>query len=146
MIDEFNVPELATSGATMLVAEMVRSSWEAVRGGMVGIFRHGSEARAAEEIHDLDLRHESVVQSSEEERATVEEQVRGMLSIQLAGFLQRHPSAAAELFALVDENQESTSASGTGPVMTAKGNTGSQVLMSGGSITGSVSFRGEPTQ
>ncbi|MCX5124640.1 hypothetical protein [Streptomyces sp. NBC_00347] len=144
-MDEFNVTELATSGATMLVAEMVRSSWEAVRGAMVGIFRHGSEDRAAEEIHDLDLRHESVVQSSEEERAAVEERVHGMLFIQLAGFLQRHPAAAAELFALVEEKQDSESASGTGPVMTAKGNTGSQVLMAGGSITGSVSFRGEPT-
>lgn len=146
MTDVFNVMEVATSGAGVLAAEMTRSSWQSARDAMVGFFRQGSEEAAREELRVLDLQNARVVDSPEAERDAVQEEVRGMLVIQLAAFLQKHPAAVTELAALVRERgKEAGSASGA--KLTAHSNTNSQVIMSGNSINGgSFTYRPESVQ
>lgn len=146
MTDAFNVMEVATSGAGVLVAEMAKSSWQSVRDAMVGLFRQGNEEAANEELRVLDLRHTQLVGATETEQEAVAEEVRGMLAIQLAAFLQRCPDAATGLMALVRERENEA---GTAPAanMTARGNTNSQVIMSGNSITGgNFTYRPDTTR
>ncbi|WP_066953404.1 hypothetical protein [Streptomyces lushanensis] len=133
MTDAFNVVEVVTSGAGVLAAEMARSGWQGVRDALVGFFRRGGDQRAREELRVLDLWHARVLDSTETDREAVLEEVRGMLAIQLAAFLQKYPDAVTELAALVRERESGTA---PGAKLTAHSNSNSQVIMSAHSITG----------
>ncbi|OKJ49306.1 hypothetical protein [Streptomyces sp. CB02115] len=137
MTDAFNVMEVASSGAGVLVAEMARTSWQSARDAMARFFHLGGEESAPEELRVLDLRHATLVGSPENERAAVSEELRTQVAIQLAAFLMKHPDAAAVLQALVTDR--TSEQSGSAPQVTATGNTNSQVVTANGSI-GSVSY------
>ncbi|MEU4358841.1 hypothetical protein [Streptomyces virginiae] len=137
MTDAFNVMEVASSGAGVLVAEMARTSWQSARDAMARFFGQGGEESVSAELQVLDLRHARLVESPEHQRAAVSEELRTQVAIQLAAFLMKHPEAAAVLQALVTER--TSEESGSAPQVTATGNTNSQVVVSNGSI-GSVSY------
>ncbi len=100
-------------------------------------FRQGGEESVSEELRVLDLRHATLVETPENERAAVSEELRTQVAIQLAAFLMKHPEAAAVLQALVSDR--TSEEGGSAPQVTATGNTNSQVVVSNGSI-GSVSY------
>lgn len=147
MTEAFNALEVATSGAGVLAAEMARTSWETARDAMARFFRRGNEATADDEIRVLDLRQARLVGSSEAEREQVREEVVGDLFVQLKSFLDRYPEAAPALIDLVRERERSGDGGDAGPRMTARGNTNSQVIMTGNSIMGgSFTYRPEESK
>ncbi|MEU3533934.1 MULTISPECIES: hypothetical protein [Streptomyces] len=134
MSGALDVMQVAGSGATVLVAEMVKSGWESLREAMARLFRHGDEesAEAEAELRLLDAARRRLVDSPASERANVAQQLRQELLIQLAAFLQKHEDAAEQLQELVKrtDSQEKTSSA----TLVAENNTNSQVIISGGSI------------
>ncbi|MEO3842771.1 hypothetical protein [Streptomyces sp. B22F1] len=130
--------QMAGSGAAVLVAEMARSGWAAVRDTVVRFFRRGGERAVEEEMRLVEEARRRLVESAEDERDSVAEQVQGQLTIQLAAFLQKHPGAIEELRALVDLSKRTGTGSGTH--VTANNNQQSQVIISGGSISADGGF------
>ena len=132
MGDAFDVMQVAAGGAAVLVAEMAKGSWDAVRAAMARLFHRGGAETAEQELRLLDAARERLVGSEEGERPSVAQTLEQQLLIQLAAFLQKNPDAAADLQALADRSDE------TGEVrarVSVHHNTGSQVLIAGGSVT-----------
>ncbi|MFE2102181.1 hypothetical protein [Streptomyces sp. NPDC059468] len=124
--------QVAAGGAAVLVAEMAKSSWEAVRAAMARLFGRGGAETAEQELRLLDAARERLVGTVDGERASVARTLEQQLLIQLAAFLQKNPEAAADLQTLADRSDE------TGEVraqVSVHHNTGSQVLIAGGSVT-----------
>ncbi|MCX4478218.1 hypothetical protein OOK44_17490 [Streptomyces cellulosae] len=132
MGDALNVMQVATGGAAVLVAEMAKSSWETVRAAMARLFRRGGEETAEQELRLLDAAHDRLVGSPDSERAGITQTLEQELMIQLAAFLQKNPDAAAELKSLVDRSDEADEVWGR---VSVHHNTGSQVVIAGGSAT-----------
>ncbi|KIF76093.1 hypothetical protein QR77_23830 [Streptomyces sp. 150FB] len=133
MSGALDVMQVAGSGATVLVAEMVKSAWESLRGAMAQLFRCGGDETADVELGLLDAARQRLVNSSATERADMEQQLRQELLIQLAAFLQKHPEATENLQKLIKRagsQEEATSAT-----LVAENNSNSQVILSGGSIS-----------
>jgi hypothetical protein len=129
MSGALNAIQVATGGATVLVAEMAKTSWEAVRAAMARLFRRGGEEAAEQELRLLDAARDRLVGSPDGLRAGVAQTLEQELMIQLAAFLQKNPDAAAELKSLVDRSDEAWGR------VSVHNNTGSQVVIAGGSAT-----------
>lgn len=132
MGDSLDIMQVAAGGAAVLVAEMAKSSWEAVRGAMARIFGRGGPETAEQELRLLDAAHERLVGTAGDERASVARTLEQQLYIQLAAFLQKKQDAAADLLALADRSDESGEVRAR---VSVHHNTGSQVLIAGGSVT-----------
>lgn len=130
--------QVAGVGAAALVTEMVKSTWDSARGAVARLLHRDGEQSADQVLRLVDTARRQLIDSPENERALVEERLRGELMIQLAAFLQRHPDAASELQTLADQ------AEGLGGVPEARTsvhhNTSSQVVISGGAINASGGF------
>lgn len=130
--------QVAGVGAAALVTEMVKSTWDSVRGAVARILRRDGEQGAGQVLQLIDAARQQLVDSPEAERAAVEERLRRDLLIQLAAFLQRHPDAAQELQELADKVQGADE--GSGPRTSVHHNTNSQVVIAGGAINASGGF------
>ncbi|MEU2363059.1 hypothetical protein ABZ616_20350 [Streptomyces noursei] len=140
MSDALDVMQVATSGATALVAEMAKSGWESFRGAVARFVGFGSEESVEQELRLVDAARVRLLDSPEHERDSVAQTLQQQLLIQLAAFLQKHPGAVAELQALVDRSEESDS--GAGARVSVHHNTGSQVLVAGHSVSaGDFTYR-----
>lgn len=133
-----DIMQVAGAGATALITEMVKSTWDSVRGAVTRLLRRDGEQGADQVLRLVDAARQQLIDSSESERAAVEERLRGELMIQLAAFLQRHPDAAAELKELADqvEGADDSCAART----SVHHNSNSQVVISGGAINASGGF------
>ncbi|MFF7166943.1 hypothetical protein ACFZBP_37120 [Streptomyces sp. NPDC008086] len=138
MGDALDIMQVAGVGAAALVTEMVRNTWDSVRGAVARILRRDGEQGAGQVLQLIDTARQQLVDSPESERGTVEEQLRRDLLIQLAAFLQRHPDAAQELQELADKVQGDDEDSGART--SVHHNTNSQVVIAGGAINASGGF------
>ncbi|MGP3690136.1 hypothetical protein ACTVZO_36485 [Streptomyces sp. IBSNAI002] len=96
--------ELATTGATAVVAAMATTAWDSTRESVVRLFRRGDTAE--EETVQVQLAsHDDLVRRTEDtERAR-----RALLplwELQLEAFLIRYPEAADDLRALITRSQD----------------------------------------
>ncbi|MEV5507894.1 hypothetical protein [Streptomyces orinoci] len=140
MGEALDIMQVATGGAGVLVAEMVKSGWELVRSTMVRFFQRGGDEVAEQELRLLDAAQARLTSTAESERASIVESLQQQLTIQLAAFLQKHPDGAADLQALIDQAEQSGDGRAS---INAHHNTNSQVVISGGSISGG-SFTYQP--
>ncbi|WP_217207474.1 hypothetical protein [Streptomyces sp. AC550_RSS872] len=138
MGDALDIMQVAGVGAAALVTEMVKNTWESVRDSVARFFQRGGEESAEQELRLIDTARQRLVGSAEGERASVEEQLRSQLMIQLAAFLQKHPDTAQELQNLADQVQEADE--GSRARTSVHGNTNSQVVIAGGAINASGGF------
>lgn len=138
MGDALDIMQVAGVGAAALVTEMVRSTWDSVRGAMARILRRDGEQGAGQVLDLIDAARQQLVDIPDSERGTVEERLHRDLSIQLAAFLQRHPDAAQELQELADTVQGADEGADTRT--SVHHNTNSQVVIAGGAINASGGF------
>ncbi|MER7395928.1 hypothetical protein ABT381_10470 [Streptomyces sp. NPDC000151] len=138
MGDTSDIMQVAGVGAAALVTEMVKSTWDSVRGVVARLLHRDGEQGADQVLRLVDTARQQLVDSPENERASVEERLRGELMIQLAAFLQRHPDATAELQEFADQVQGPDEAPGART--SVHHNTNSQVVISAGAINASGGF------
>jgi flagellar motility protein MotE (MotC chaperone) len=93
--------ELATAGATTLVAAMTTGAWEQVRKRIAGLLGRKDEAEQRVLESDLDRARAELVGAAEDQVAAAE--IRGELRGQLVQLLRANPELAEELEALLTE-------------------------------------------
>ncbi|NUR03648.1 MAG: hypothetical protein HOY79_46210 [Streptomyces sp.] len=138
MGDALDIMQVAGVGASALVTEMAKSTWDSMRTAVARLFRRGGEESAAQDLRLIDAARQRLVDSSESERGSVEDRLRSELMIQLAAFLQKHPDAAQDLQNLVD--QVKGDSDGDGARTSVHHVTESMVVVSGGDINASGGF------
>ncbi|QKZ18359.1 hypothetical protein [Streptomyces chartreusis] len=131
--------QLAGEAATALIVEMTRSGWEAARAAIARFFDRGGEDTATEELRLVDAGQQELVQSASEDRDAIAERLQQALTIQLAAFLQKHSDGAEDLKSLIEQAGRKSGAT-PGFQANATGNTNSQVIISGDSISAGGSF------
>ncbi|MFD9485654.1 hypothetical protein ACFWBX_17035 [Streptomyces sp. NPDC059991] len=139
MGNELDIMQVAAGGAAVLVAEMAKSSWTSFRAAVVRFFGLGGQEVAEEDLRLIDAAQARIAECPESEREAVAEALRQQLLIQLAAFLQKRPDAAADLQALVDGAESAEE--GHRVQASVQHNTATQVVISGGSVTGSVTYQ-----
>jgi hypothetical protein len=143
MSDAVDVMALASSGANVLVAEMAKAGWEAVRSAMARLFRRGGDDAASRQLELLDVARQELMRAAGSDRAAVAERLRQQWLIQLAAVLQVFPEAVEDLRSLIAQAPPEAEGD-SGARLTAQGNTNSQVIMSGGSINAGDIHYGVP--
>lgn len=142
MSDALDFMQVATSGATALVAEMTKNGWDTFRNAIARLFGQGSAAE--EELQLIDEARTRLTESPEGERASVAKALEQELLMQLYTFLRKKPEAAAELQALVDQLEQPEAGSGAGVRADVRDNTGSQVLIAGRDVSAGDFTYGTP--
>jgi hypothetical protein len=133
--------QLASQGAQVLVAEMVKSGWAGLRDRLVRIFRRAGGMPRHLEMLDADQ--QELAQAPEEERDAVEARLLGRWKLQLAALLDQYPETGGELLALIESSASSAGGRSGGHVIVASGNTASQVVQAAGDVRtggGDISF------
>lgn len=125
--DALNVMQLATEAATVVVAEMAKSGWQAVREAMIQIFRRGGEETARTELQVLDDLRERLMAADDHAGQTLQH-----VSLQLAMFLRRNPSAVPQLRSMIDQFAGTTQ---TMERVSLSGVSDSQVVIAGGTAS-----------
>ncbi|WP_407838746.1 hypothetical protein ACE1OC_23990 [Streptomyces sp. DSM 116496] len=146
MSELMSAGDLAAMGAAALVAEMARSTWQGVRDAVARFFGSRDEEGAAGQVLQLDAGYELLSRTDDAHQPAAENALRTTLGIQLEAFLRSQPEAAAEFQALIEKT---TGVSGPveGSRLSVRGNTNSQIVVSGGSITGNtLHYRPEAQQ
>ncbi|MFI6022355.1 hypothetical protein ACIBCP_32540 [Streptomyces sp. NPDC051287] len=133
-----NIMDVAGVGAASLVTEMAKSTWESVRDALARLFRRGGEQNAEQELQLIDAARQQLLSSTAAERGSVEEQLHGELTMQLAVFLRKNPDAVQELQDLADRVKGADT--GTGAHTSVHHNTNSQVVISAGDISAPGGF------
>jgi hypothetical protein len=142
----FDPMQLASQGAQVLVAEMVKSGWSSLRERLAKIFRWSGDATRQLDMIDADRR--ELIQASEAEKEAVRGRLLGRWMVQLGALLDQYPEAGKELLALIDASASSASEGATRHSLTAFGNTSSQIVQAGENIQtggGDFTFTPPPT-
>jgi hypothetical protein len=123
--------QLASQGAQVLVAEMVKSGWANLRDKLSAIFRRAGSASRHLEMIDADR--QQLIQVTEAEQETVRARLVSRWQLQLGAFLEQYPEAGEDLVVLIES---SSGGSGNQDVhsLAAFGNTSSQIVQAAGDI------------
>ncbi|MFF9403464.1 hypothetical protein [Streptomyces sp. NPDC014744] len=143
MEDGLDPMQVAAGAAAVLVADMLKRSWESARNAMERLFKRGREADEAsvgQELQLLDTAHRRLNESAESERADLAKRLEQELLIQLGAFLQKNPGLVPDLQDLVDQSDQTDE--GTGVRANVRSNIGTQVLIAGRDVnTGNFTSR-----
>jgi hypothetical protein len=133
--------QLASQGAQVLVAEMVKSSWAGLREKLSAIFRRADSTSRHLEMIDADQR--QLIQVPEADQEVVRARLLSRWQLQLAAFLDQYPEAEEDLIALIESSAIGTADQSGGHSLVAFGNTASQVVQAAGDVStggGDISF------
>ena len=133
--------QLASQGAQVLVAEMVKTGWAALRGRLASIFRRTGSAPRQLEMLDADQ--QELSQAPEGGREAVRARLLARWNLQLAALLDLYPDAGEDLLALIEELAGSEGEGSGGHTVSAFGNVASRVVQAGGDVHtggGDISF------
>jgi hypothetical protein len=133
--------QLASQGAQVLVAEMVKSSWAGLREKLPAIFRRGGGTSRHLEMIDADQ--QQLIQVPEADQEAVRARLLSRWQLQLAAFLDQYPETAEDLIALIEYSAGGAGDRSGGHSLAAFGNTASQIVQAAGDVRtggGDISF------
>src|SRR5262245_2166572 len=95
--------EIATAGATTLIAAIATDAWQAARAGIVRLFGRGGESRSVAVGAQLDEDATMVTRTSSADSDQARQELLPVWRRRLEQLLTDHPDAEAELRALIGE-------------------------------------------
>lgn len=133
--------QLASQGAQVLVAEMVKSGWAGLQDRLASIFRRAGSTPRQMEMLNADQ--QELAQAPEGEMEAVKARLLGRWKLQLAALLDQYPEAEEGLLALIESLAGKPAEGSSGHVVIGSGNIASQVVQSAGDVHtggGNISF------
>lgn len=143
---EVDVMTLATEASRLLVAEVVRSGWQGLRGAVVRFFRRDGSQSLERQMALFDQVHEQLEAADPDERERVRQMVHERWLRQLPAYLERYPEAVEELRELVASLPGAEAVPDGGTTMNANFNTESVVVQSRGDVNagGGINYGVKP--
>ncbi|MYV59938.1 hypothetical protein GTW37_10750 [Streptomyces sp. SID4931] len=133
MAAELDAMAVAVPAASVLVAEMARGGWSALREALARFLRRDGESTVERQLVLLDSAEQTLAEAAEEDRDEARGRLEQRLILQLAAYLDRYPDMGEELEALLPVRQDGAPPSAA-PTLAAYNNANSQILQATGDL------------